>query len=97
MTTSITRNAYYLDDIETQPSISIRRIDNEHSSSESNEVLQNEVKHIYYPEGGFVAWTVVFGAFCGLCGGVGTMNTMGAFQKQISQDQLHDYSDGEFG
>jgi hypothetical protein len=32
----------------------------------SNEVLQNQAELIYYPEGGFAAWTVVFGAFCGL-------------------------------
>jgi len=100
MRTSIIRNAYHLDDIEVaigasdrqrlsagsvNADVSINRIDNEHASPERNEVLQNQAELIYYPEGGFAAWTVVLGAFCGLCGGVGTMNTMGAFQRHISQ------------
>jgi MFS family permease len=112
MSTSISTHAYHLDDIETGASdkrrlstgsvtanISIGRIDNEHAAprGESNEHLQNQAELIYYPEGGFPAWTVVFGAFCGLCGGVGTMNTMGAFQRHISQYQLHNYNDGDIG
>jgi hypothetical protein len=35
--------------------------------------------------------------FLRLGGGVGTMNTMGAFQRHISQYQLHNYSDGDIG
>jgi hypothetical protein len=39
---------------------------------------------LYYPEGSFAAWTVVFGAFCGLCGAVETMNTMGLVVTEFS-------------
>lgn len=88
-------------EIGVQPTTGINsppvRIGNENAPSESNPALQNEAELISYPEGGFAAWLVVFGAFCGLCGGVGTMNTMGAFQKHISQYQLRNYSDGDIG
>ncbi|CZR66738.1 related to monocarboxylate transporter 2 [Phialocephala subalpina] len=97
MTTSISRNAFHLDDIQTGPSVSVDRLNNKHTPPESSGVLQNQADLIFYPEGGFAAWIVVFGAFCGLCGGVGTMNTMGAFQRHISQYQLHDYTDGDIG
>ncbi|KAF8859551.1 riboflavin transporter MCH5 [Acephala macrosclerotiorum] len=72
-------------------------MNNKHPPPESEEFLPNQAELIYYPEGGLAAWTVVFGAFCGLCGGVGTMNTIGAFQQHISQHQLHNYSDGDIG
>ncbi|KAG0648897.1 Riboflavin transporter MCH5 [Hyphodiscus hymeniophilus] len=79
------------------PDVPLGCIDTERALPEGNGVLLNQAELIYYPEGGFAAWTVVFGAFCGLCGGVGTMNTMGVFQKHISQNQLHNYSDGDVG
>jgi hypothetical protein len=98
MSTSIATHAYPLDDIETgtlndrrlftgslKADISLSQIDSTHAPLESNDLLQNQADLIYYPEGALLAWTVVFGAFCGLCGGVGTMNTMGAFQRHISQ------------
>ncbi|KAH6669903.1 riboflavin transporter MCH5 [Halenospora varia] len=50
---------------------------------------------VLYPEGGLAAWLVVFGAFCGLCAGVGIMNTVGAFQLYLSTNQLRQYSSGE--
>ncbi|KAH8804579.1 major facilitator superfamily domain-containing protein [Xylogone sp. PMI_703] len=88
---TLSRSSYRLDDIETGVEV------HDNTLPESNEVLPNQAELITYPEGGFAAWTVVFGAFCGLCGGVGTMNTMGAFQKYISQHQLHNYNDGAIG
>jgi MFS family permease len=84
-------------DLEIGKDISLHPLPRKHAPRETEGVLQNQAELIYYPEGGFAAWTVVFGAFCGLCGGVGTMNTMGAFQRHISQYQLRNYSDGEIG
>lgn len=96
MTTIISRDAYHLDDIETGADISVGQVDIQ-NTPDGNRVLPNQADLIYYPEGGLTAWSVVFGAFCGLCGGVGTMNTMGSFQRYISQNQLRDYTDGEIG
>ncbi|RDW63513.1 hypothetical protein BP6252_11058 [Coleophoma cylindrospora] len=109
MSSSISRNAYHQDDIEAATSnqarlssglvkagVSDGRIDNEQVPLES-EVLPNQSDQICYPEGGFAAWSVVLGAFCGLCGGGSTMNAMGAFQREISEHQLHNYSDGDIG
>jgi hypothetical protein len=50
-----------------------------------------------YPEGGLRAWSVVFGAWCGLVACFGLMNSIGAFQAYISEEQLKDYSDGDIG
>lgn len=97
MSTFISSDAFPLADIETGAHVSLDQIDAEHPPPESNEVLPNQAELITYPEGGFAAWTVVLGAFCGLCGGVGTMNTMGSFQSHISRYQLHNYTDGDIG
>ena len=94
--TSVSRNSLHLNDIESGDG-SVSQADSDHASSASHEVPQKHAELISYPEGGFAAWIVVFGAFCGLCGGVGIMNTMGAFQRHISQYQLRNYSDGQIG
>ena len=50
-----------------------------------------------YPEGGFRAWAVVFGSFCGMLAGFGMMNTVGTFQAYLSTHQLSNYSEGNIG
>jgi hypothetical protein len=67
METSTTKD----NDLEIGRDISLRPLPRKHAPLETDGVLQNQAELIYYPEGGFAAWTVVFGAFCGLCGGVG--------------------------
>lgn len=48
-----------------------------------------------YPEGGWKAWTVVFGSFCAMMASLGTMNTIGVFQAYISTHQLSSYQESE--
>lgn len=43
-----------------------------------------------YPEGGFKAYTVVFGAFMGLTPCFGLLNSLGAIENYISDNQLAD-------
>ena len=50
-----------------------------------------------YPEGGLEAWLVVFGAWCGLLGALGIMNSMATLQTYVSVHQLSDYSEGTIG
>ncbi|KAH8158604.1 hypothetical protein CIB48_g9646 [Xylaria polymorpha] len=50
-----------------------------------------------YPEGGWEAWLVVFGSWCGLVAALGLLNTLGTFQTYVSTHQLSDYSEGTVG
>ncbi|KIW08845.1 uncharacterized protein PV09_00771 [Verruconis gallopava] len=50
-----------------------------------------------YPEGGLRAWLVVLGSFSGMMAAFGFMNTMGAFQTYVSQNQLKDYNESTIG
>lgn len=50
-----------------------------------------------YPEGGLEAWLVVFGAWCGLLGALGLMNSLGTFQTYITVHQLSNYDEGPVG
>lgn len=42
-----------------------------------------------FPDGGFVAWTVVFGSFLGLIPVFGLLNSIGSIQTYISSNQLN--------
>lgn len=50
-----------------------------------------------YPEGGWQAWLVVFGSFCGLFASLGLMNSIAIFQTYLGTHQLSDYSEGTIG
>lgn len=50
-----------------------------------------------YPEGGWEAWLVVFGSWCGLVAALGVLNTIGTFQTYVSTHQLSAYSEGTVG
>jgi hypothetical protein len=50
-----------------------------------------------YPEGGFAAWRVVLGSWCGLMVGLGIANTIASFQAYILLNQLSDYDAGTVG
>lgn len=49
---------------------------------------QNDDDELEYPEGGFKAYTVVFGSFMGLIPCYGLLNTLGAIETYISENQL---------
>ena len=52
---------------------------------------------VSYPEGGFKAWLVVFGSFCGMVAGFGYMNLIATYQAYISHNQLSEYGDSAVG
>ena len=54
-------------------------------------------EEITYPEGGFKAWLVVFGAFCGTASSIGVYNTSGLFEAYMSQQLLPDKSPSNVG
>lgn len=52
---------------------------------------------ITYPEGGWRAWLVVLGSFCGMVSAFGLMNTIGVFQAYLVHNQLRQYSESTIG
>ena len=44
-----------------------------------------------YPEGGFEAWLVVFGAWCCMIGGLALLNSIAPLQSYIARHQLRQY------
>ncbi|KKA27925.1 hypothetical protein TD95_003809 [Thielaviopsis punctulata] len=50
-----------------------------------------------YPEGGFAAWLVVFGSFCGATACFGLTNSIGVLHTYVTRDVLTSYSDGTVG
>ncbi|KAI5301985.1 hypothetical protein KEM56_001165, partial [Ascosphaera pollenicola] len=50
-----------------------------------------------YPEGGWEAYSVVFGAFMAMFGSLGLVNSTGIFQAYLLQHQLSDHSEGNVG
>ncbi|KAK3702112.1 hypothetical protein LTR37_015087 [Vermiconidia calcicola] len=50
-----------------------------------------------YPEGGLGAWLTVFGAWCGLAGGLGLLNTVATLQNYVSTHQLAQYPESTVG
>lgn len=52
---------------------------------------------IAYPEGGFAAWTVAFGAWCSMTAGLGLVNSVGIFQSYFATNLLPGYSADAIG
>lgn len=50
-----------------------------------------------YPEGGFQAWLVVLGAFCGTASSIGLYNTSGLFEEYMATQLLLDESTSKVG
>lgn len=50
-----------------------------------------------FPEGGLRAWSVVFGAFCGLVACFGLLNTTGVLETYIQKNQLVNESSSTIG
>lgn len=51
----------------------------------------------YYPEGGWKAWSVVFGAWCAMIPSMGLLNSLGILHAWTSTHQLKDYSESSIG
>lgn len=67
------------------------------SPSEGYEKSQNEDDVITYPEGGWIAWSVVLGSFMSCFGSMGLMNSLGIFQAYLEDHELQNYSSGKIG
>lgn len=52
---------------------------------------------IYYPEGGFRAWIVISGCFCGFIPVFGVLNAMGVLETYIATNQLSNVSSSTVG
>ncbi|MCJ1378914.1 hypothetical protein MMC17_002013 [Xylographa soralifera] len=61
------------------------------------QVLEPEAEEVTYPEGGFQAWLVVFGSFCGMLAAFGLANAVGTYQAYLSTHQLADYDESTIG
>ncbi|OQE23211.1 hypothetical protein PENSTE_c009G10115 [Penicillium steckii] len=51
----------------------------------------------YYPEGGWRAWSVVFGAWCAMIPSMGLLNSLGILHAWTSTHQLKDHSESSIG
>lgn len=52
---------------------------------------------VTYPEGGREAWSVVFGAFCGICASIGIYNSCGIFEAYMTAELLSHESKSSVG
>ena len=52
---------------------------------------------LFYPEGGFAAWLVIFGCFCGFIPVFGMLNTIGVMENFIERNQLSSTSSSTVG
>ncbi|TKX24974.1 MFS transporter-like protein 40 [Elsinoe australis] len=69
-----------------------------HRHRQTTKTLKDEAEpKETYPEGGFRAWLVVFGAFCGLVAALGVMNSVGTYQAYLLNNQLSEYSESDVG
>ncbi|KAI9682208.1 MAG: hypothetical protein M1817_000262 [Caeruleum heppii] len=71
--------------------------DEERRLSAVNSRTSSAVTTTTYPEGGLRAWSVVFGAWCGMIACFAQLNTIGTFQAYISRNQLRDFSESQIG
>ncbi|KAL8692119.1 MAG: hypothetical protein Q9218_002787 [Villophora microphyllina] len=64
--------------------------------NEAEDSLPND-EETTYPEGGFQAWLVVLGAFCGTAASIGLYNTSGMFEAYMSTQLLPNESTSKVG
>lgn len=50
-----------------------------------------------FPNGGWQAWGVVLGSWCGMVPSFGLLNSVGVLQAWLANNQLKDYSDFSIG
>lgn len=60
-------------------------------------IIQYLEKETYddFPEGGWEAWGVVFGAWCAMTASMGISNTIGYLQAWLATNQLADYTESQ--
>ncbi|KAF4629096.1 hypothetical protein G7Y89_g9054 [Cudoniella acicularis] len=69
-----------------------KSINNGEITTENKAVENSTTPSSPPPDGGFNAWLVVFGAWCGFFVTFGWMNSVGVFQEYYQQNQLSSYS-----
>lgn len=65
--------------------------------SEGYEKGQDEDDETTYPEGGWIAWSVVLGSCMSCFGSMGLMNSLGIFRAYLENHVLQNYSSGKIG
>lgn len=65
------------------------------SQAQDDNETQNTQDVSSYPEGGTTAWLTVFGAWCGMMGGLGLLNSVATLQAYISTHQLREFAESE--
>lgn len=73
--------------------------DIEHTSADlpKHEDTRSDELEITYPEGGWDAWLVVLGAWCGLTASLGLYNTCGVFEAVVSKVLLPEDAPSKIG
>ncbi|KAA8904446.1 hypothetical protein TRICI_005496 [Trichomonascus ciferrii] len=75
-----------------EPSVSnVSRLPDAAGDAETNSNITNAD----FPEGGARAWTVVFGAWCGLACTFGLVNSLGFIQAWLSENDLRDHPESQ--
>lgn len=67
------------------------------NSTATFEQLQTFQETDNYPEGGWKAWSVVFGAWCAMIPSMGLLNSLGILHAWTSTHQLKEYSESSIG
>jgi hypothetical protein len=81
-------------DIESSPSFHVKKSSRSPPTTADPAPVNTEIT---YPEGGWDAWLVVLGAWCGLTASLGIYNTAGVFQVVISELLLPDAAPSTIG
>lgn len=68
----------------------------EECSRDSEDEIEQD-SDVIFPDGGWRAWSVVFGSWCAMVPSFGLMNTIGVFEAWLAENQLRDYSKASIG
>lgn len=76
---------------ETKSAANITNNDTAHLDSTDEENPQD------FPDGGWQAWSVVLGSWCGMVPSFGLLNSIGVLQAWLANNQLKQYSESSIG
>ncbi|KAF7590239.1 hypothetical protein BBP40_003123 [Aspergillus hancockii] len=81
----------------TPPPEETSNIPNNKTATGAEEGQADEEDASDFPEGGWRAWSVVFGSWCAMVPSFGLLNTMGVLEAWLANDELKDYSKASIG
>lgn len=83
--------------IKNELDVSVISGDLERASSSSKDTSLDKNDGVWIPDGGAKAWINLIGAFAGLTGAMGSINSNGALQEYITQNIFPNYSQSTLG